>query len=105
MDLIYEIIKAGTSSKDSDTGGEVARKINDNFNKVKEKVSELEQSIKDGSSANISIGTDTIAGIVKSSNTENGIRINIDGTMEVVSLNVNRLVQDKDDYLILDGNI
>lgn len=83
----------------------MARKINDNFKKVKEQFSEIEQSIQNGVSANITIGTEKKVGGVKSSNSENNVSIKIDGTMEVNSLNVQKINQDDGDYLILDGNI
>lgn len=51
------------------------------------------------------IATTELAGLVKSvANTvENGVAIAEDGTMSVNSLNVNKLVQDKNDTLILNG--
>lgn len=88
MSFIYELLRAGTSAADSDTGAEVARKINDNFKNVSEEFQKLEES--------------TVT--VKSSDGENNVSISEDGTMEVTSLNVNKLVQDENDFLILDGN-
>lgn len=44
------------------------------------------------------------AGVVKSSDAENKIMVDADGTMEVASLNINKLVQSEDDILVLDGN-
>lgn len=43
------------------------------------------------------------AGLVKSSTAENHIAVATDGTMSVNSLNVNKLVQTKDEWLILNG--
>ena len=43
------------------------------------------------------------AGLVKSSEDENMIKVLANGTMEVNSLNVNKLVQDEDDVLVLNG--
>lgn len=40
-DLTLETLRAGTTKNDSDSGAEVARKFNDNFAKIKTKVSEL----------------------------------------------------------------
>lgn len=105
MDFIYELLRAGTTQANSDSGAEVARKINDNFKNVQNKFLEIDQSIKDGVPVDIPTGTTEKAGIVKSSNTENKISIHGDGTMEITSLNVRKLVQNEDDYIILDGDI
>ena len=43
------------------------------------------------------------AGLVKSSEDENMIKVLANGTMEVNKLNVNKLVQDEDDVLVLNG--
>lgn len=42
--------------------------------------------------------------LVNSENSENKISINDDGTMEVISLNINKLSQNDDDMLILNCN-
>lgn len=119
MDFVYELLRAGTTQSDSDTGSEVARKFNENFEKVSEKFTELDQSLSEsirnilvgGKSQTVSegqveipIGDSTQAGVVKSSDEKNKININQDGTMEVSSLGVDKLVQDDGDYVILDGN-
>lgn len=119
MDFVYELLRAGTTQSDSDTGSEVARKFNDNFKNVSDKFTELDQSLNEtvqkvfvgGQSQTISEGTVEIpigdsgqAGVVKSSNEKNKVGIIEDGTMEVVSLGVDKLVQDIGEYLILDGN-
>lgn len=104
-DFVYELLRAGTTQSNSDSGAEVARKINDNFKKVKEKFAEVDQSIEEGVAADVPIGDETTAGTVKSSTSENKVTISEDGTMEVNSLNVNKLEQDDGDYIILDGNI
>lgn len=44
-----------------------------------------------------------LAGLVKSSEAENKVAVGTDGTMEVNSLNVNKLVQTEGDTFILDG--
>lgn len=115
MDFVYELLRAGRTSADSDTGSEVARKVNGNFEKVKEALAALDQSldtkvqdavtqaVEDGT-LEVPIGDTEKAGAVKSSNQENKIGISGDGTMEVVSLNVDKLVQDEATYLVLDGN-
>ena len=105
MNFVYELLRAGSTPTDSDSGAEVARKVNDNFKKVQDKFSEIDKSIKDGVAADVPIGDATTAGIVKSSNAENKVSIDKDGTMDVSSLNVNKLKQNDGDYIILDGNI
>ena len=47
--------------------------------------------------------TDTILGLVKSSAAQNKIAVTSDGTMEVNSLNVNKLVQTDGEELVLNG--
>lgn len=120
MDFVYKLLKAGLTQADSDTGADVASKINENFKNAASKFSELQkavdsatvkeimiggetQTIKDGV-LNIPIGGSEKAGIVKSSDAKNKIGIDDDGTMEVVSLDVNKLIQDEGTILILDGN-
>lgn len=105
MNFVYELLRAGTTQANSDSGAEVARKINDNFKKVQDKFAEVDQSIQEGVTVNVPIGDATTAGAVKSSNSENKVTISEDGTMEVNSLNVNKLEQDDGDYIILDGEI
>lgn len=115
MDFVYELLRAGKTAADSDTGSEVARKVNDNFEKVKEALNTMDQSletkvqdavtqaVEDGT-FEVPIGNSEKAGSVKSSDKENKVSISVDGTMEVVSLNVDKLVQDDNDFIILDGN-
>ena len=105
MNFVYELLRAGTTQANSDSGSEVARKINDNFKNVQDKFTELDKTIQEGVTVNVPIGDETTAGIVKSSDSENMVTIGKDGTMEVASLNVNKLKQDDGDYIILDGNI
>lgn len=105
MNFVYELLRAGTTQANSDSGSEVARKINDNFKNVQDKFTELDKTIQEGVTVNVPIGDATTAGIVKSSDSENMVTIGKDGTMEVVSLNVNKLKQDNGDYIILDGNV
>ena len=52
---------------------------------------------------NIPLAIGNYAGLVKSSEDENMIKVLANGTMEVNSLNVNKLVQDEDDVLVLNG--
>ena len=52
---------------------------------------------------NIPVASEETYGVVKSTDVDNGIAINEDGTMEVVSVSFNKLVQDEGDEFILDG--
>ena len=52
---------------------------------------------------NIPVATSTLLGVVMSSAAENKISVAADGTMEVNSLNVNKLAQTEGDTLVLDG--
>jgi hypothetical protein len=51
----------------------------------------------------IPLATGVLAGLVKSAEGENKVAVSADGTMEVNSLNVNKLVQTEGDYIILNG--
>lgn len=51
----------------------------------------------------IQIANDSNIGGVKSSSATNGVSVSSDGTMTVNSVGVDRLVQDDEDYLILDS--
>lgn len=115
MNFVYELLRAGKTASDSDTGSEVARKVNENFEKVKEALNTMDQSletkVKDAVTQavedvtfEVPIGDSEKAGIVKSSDQENKVSIAGDGIMEVVSLNVNKLVQDENTFIVLDGN-
>ena len=105
MDFVYELLRAGTSKDNVDSGADVARKFNDNFKNVKDKFSELENEIKNAGSLKIPIGTEDLIGGVKSSDSENKVSIHEDGDMEVNSLNIKKLAQDDGDFIIIDGNI
>lgn len=56
-----------------------------------------------GKAVNIPVATGTVLGVVMSSAAENKVAVAEDGTMEVNSLNVNKLVQDENTFIILDG--
>lgn len=56
-----------------------------------------------GQAVNIPIATAQALGVVKSSADENKVSVGVDGTMEVNSLNVNKLTQTSGDTLILNG--
>lgn len=66
------------------------------------KVAGTELNITD-KSVNIPVATADIFGVVKSSVGENKVAVAEDGTMEVGSINVNRLVQTEGESLILNG--
>ena len=51
----------------------------------------------------IPISTAEVLGVVMSSAAENKVSVGADGTMEVNSVNVNKLTQTDGEYLILDG--
>ncbi len=121
MDFIYELLRAGTTPSDSDSGSEVARKFNDNFQKVQEKFAEIDQSltkervtgltigglsqpIDENGNVEVPIAGLLQLGVIKSSEAENKIKVDTDGTAEVASLNVNKLVQTEGEYMVLDGN-
>ena len=53
--------------------------------------------------ATIPIATSSLLGVVLGSDAENKVKVNVDGTMEVNSLNINKLVQSAEDVLVLDG--
>lgn len=54
-------------------------------------------------SVNIPVASGTTFGVVLSSSDENKVSVNIDGSMEVNSISVNKLYQAEGDTLILDG--
>lgn len=66
------------------------------------KVNEVPLLAADGS-VNIGLATSSAAGVVKGSDAENKVKVDVDGTMEVNSLNINKLVQNAEDVLVLDG--
>ena len=119
-DLNYESLKAGTTKENSDSGAEVARKINENFKKTADELNEINKKIQSGATAKIAIngtvleadenGTINLPivskeqiGLVSSSEEEDAIVADENGAMKVNSLNVNKLVQADDDFIILDG--
>lgn len=123
MDFIYEKLRAGTNPSDSDSGSEVARKFNDNFQNVTTKFLEIDNQIQEfqqadvikiirinGQNLNITdhsvdipIATALAHGVVKGTDAENGVSIQEDGTMQVNQINVNKLVQTDGDSIILHG--
>ncbi len=59
-------------------------------------------SVQDGA-VDIPRATRVVAGLVRGADAENQVSVSKDGTMELASLNVDRLVQTDGDVLILDG--
>lgn len=45
MNIEYEKLRAGTDTSNSDSGSEVARKINDNFDKTASAIQEVDKKI------------------------------------------------------------
>ena len=123
MDFIYEKLRAGTTVDDSDRGSDVARKFNENFDKVSDKFLEIDGTIQEFKQANvieiiringlnlpivnktidIPLATALAHGVVKGTDAENGVSINEDGTMEVNQINVTKIVQTDGDSIILYG--
>lgn len=68
MNFVYELLRAGTTQANSDSGAEVARKINDNFKKVQDKFADVDKLIKEGVAADVPIGDETTAGTVNPAN-------------------------------------
>lgn len=56
MNFIYELLRAGTNVSNSDSGSEVARKFNDNFQNVQDKFSEIDQQLAEERVKGITIG-------------------------------------------------
>lgn len=67
------------------------------------KINGTELTVGADKSVNIPFATNNTIGVVLSSEDENKIAVGADGTMEVNSLNVNKLVQTDGDTLILNG--
>lgn len=73
-------------------------------------VNVIEGALLDGTAATVEnkqivipTASAAAAGLVYSSEAQNGVSVKEDGTMEVNTLNVDRLVQDESTYLILNG--
>lgn len=54
-------------------------------------------------SVKIPVATTSLLGVVLGSTAENKVSVAADGTMEVNSINVNKLVQTEDEYLVISG--
>lgn len=67
------------------------------------KFADLAEALKDYM-PKMQIASGTILGAVKSSDEQNKIKVLDDGTMEVNSLNINKLVQNEGDILVLSSS-
>ena len=121
MDFIYEKLRAGTSAANSDSGSEVARKFNDNFETASKKFLEIDGQLQEfkqadiikiiringlnlpvtDNTAEIPIATALAHGVVKGTDVENGVFVKEDGTMEINQVNMDKLVQTDGDSIIL----
>lgn len=72
--------------------------LNDRINDLEERVIQLENNRIDAP-----IASENVLGLVLGSKNENKIYIEKDGTMEVNSLNVNKLTQTDGEYLVMNG--
>ena len=125
MDFIYEKLRAGTNTTNSDSGFTVAQKFNDNFENVSKKFFEIDGQIQEfqeadiiqiiringidlpinDNSVEIPTATALACGVVKSTDIENGITVKEDGTMNVNQININKLIQsDGDEIILYSGN-
>jgi len=52
---------------------------------------------------NIPVASGTLLGVVKSSDAENGVTVNADGTMTVNAISASKLVQAEGEVLVLNG--
>lgn len=116
MDLItLALIKKMGSSDGGDTSS-LLKKIEANKSSIDEAKSDIETlqqqldlcPTKEDLAAGkvpvlIQIANDSNIGGVKSTSATNGISVSSDGTMTVNSVGVDRLVQDDEDYLILNS--
>ena len=89
-------IKAIDQSKITGLSDALAGKIHE------VKVNEIPLLASDGS-VNIGLATSSAAGVVMGSEAENKVKVDTDGTMEVNSLNINKLTQAEGEFLVLDG--
>lgn len=53
--------------------------------------------------ANIGVATDISAGVVKSTNGENGVTVAADGSMTVNSISISKIIQDHSDPMVFSG--
>ena len=107
-DESYDTLKEIADWIKSDTTG--AAKMASDINTNKTAIELLNGSVTTAGSVLYMIdqhknvqATDTILGLVKSSAAQNKIAVTSDGTMEVNSLNVNKLVQTDGEELVLNG--
>ena len=121
MDFIYEKLRAGTTSANSDSGSEVARKFNDNFEKASAKFLEIDQTIQEfyqadvieiiringqnlpitDKAVDIPLATALAHGVVKGTEAENGVSVKEDGTMEIPHITIHPFITPDGDSIIL----
>ena len=97
----------GKGLSTNDLTDELVEKINASDANILEivKVNGTPLQVADDKSVDIVIpvATDSVAGLVKSSTAENKVAVAEDGTMEVGTININKIVQTEGDTLILNG--
>lgn len=94
----------GKGLSSNDLTDELVTKINESQANIIEivKINNVALAIDENKAVNIPVaGADL--GVVKTSDEENKVAIAEDGTMEVNTINVNKLVQNEGEFLILDG--
>lgn len=94
----------GKGLSSNDLTDELVTKINESQANIIEivKINNVALAIDENKAVNIPVaGADL--GVVKTSDEENKVAIAEDGTMEVNTVNVNKLVQNEGEFLILDG--
>lgn len=95
---------AGKGLSSNDLTDELLDKLNASQANVLEGVSVAGTLLEIvGKQVNIPVATADAHGVVKSADGENKVAVAADGTMEVNSLNVNKLVQTDGEYLIMNG--
>ena len=97
-------VVAGKGLSTNDLTDDLLAKLNDSQANVIESVS-VAGTLLDivDKQVNIPVATVDAHGVVKSSADENKVAVAADGTMEVNSLNVNKLVQADGEYLVMNG--
>lgn len=114
-DRIAELLEALSNKVDSEEGKGLSS--NDFTDELLEKLNALSFIYNDGSVKTISVAgnaielingvadiplaSETTAGVVKSSNGENGIKVNTDGTMTVNQISFDMITQSDDDQTVI----
>ena len=105
----YVAKEEGKGLSTKDFTAELFNKLNNIEDEAKDNVIEIikiggvEAEVAEDKSIDIPKATAESLGVVKSSDAENGVKVNEDGTMTVNSLNVNKLVQTEGEFIILNG--